>query len=64
MPSVFRQIRQKASQLFTQIGDFCRIVESLKTLSYLDFFLCSMNQPLLRLEIGMRNKWVASRLKT
>jgi hypothetical protein len=26
--------------------DFHRIVESLKTLSYLDFVLCSMNRPL------------------
>jgi hypothetical protein len=36
---------QKNSQKFTQIGDFCQIVESLKALSYLDLVLCSMNQP-------------------
>jgi hypothetical protein len=37
---------KKNFQKVPNIGDFCRIMESLKTLSYLDFVLCSMNWPL------------------
>jgi hypothetical protein len=38
-------LTKRISQKFTQIGGFCRIVESLKTLSYLDFVFGMFYEP-------------------